>query len=230
MSVAEIESMPCERDWALFQMVRVEQWPTPAVAEGCGLSQTRVRQIVQKLTEHVLQKVTVPSKADEARQLAAGKLLAADRIEHLFSLAMSAFRASKSAKNCGKGRRSFGDMRYLIAASRFTLMAATLPPPRHAWPEILEEEEPEAETQSEQEWPEDADINAEDPCSAPAAEEVVAPVAETSAADATAAAMLGCIEKSRDNSAPKTNVPRPVQKGRSNAAKESRRAKFFQTS
>lgn len=232
-----IEQVPSQRDWALYQAVRVEQYPTHAAAEGFGISPTRVCQIVQRTAAFIAQAVTVPSKEDEAQQLAAGKQLAADRIDYLYSQAVTCFRYSQGKENgCSTGRRSYGDMRYLHAAARLALIASTLPLPRHAWPGALPEEpasEPKPKSKSAARGKQPAET-----CSAPPVEQPVEPVLEGSATAATAAAMLSCVEQSRDNSAPKTSAARPVQSADSSGGPESkitprqatRRADFFQTS
>jgi hypothetical protein len=232
-----IEQVPSERDWALYQAVRVEQWPTRAVAEGYGISQTRVCQIVQRTAAFIAQAVTVPSKEDEAQQLAAGKQLAADRIDYLYGQAVTCFRHSQGKENsCSTGRRSYGDMRYLHAAARLALIASTLPLPRHAWPGELAEEpasEPQPQPKSATRGKQPAKT-----CSAPPVEQPAEPASAASAPTATAAAMLSCVEQSRDNAAPKTSAARPVQARDSGGGAESkitprqatRRADFFQTS
>jgi hypothetical protein len=232
-----IEQVPSERDWALYQAVRVEQWPTRAAAEGFGISQTRVCQIVQRTAAFIAQAVTVPSKEDEARQLAAGKQLAADRIDYLYGQAMTCFRYSQGKENsCTTGRRSYGDTRYLHAAARLALIASTLPLPRQAWPGELPEEpasEPKTKTKSAARGNQPAET-----CSTPPVEQPVEPASEASAPTATAAAMLSCVEQSRDNPAPKTSASRPVQSPASGGGARSkitprqatRRAEFFQTS
>lgn len=222
-----IEQLPSERDWALYQAVRVEQWPTRAAATGFGISPTRVCQIVQRTAAFIAQAVAVPSKEEETQQLAAGKQLAADRIDYLYGQAMNCFRHSQGKDNsCSTGRRSYGDMRYLQAAARLALIASTLPLPRQAWPGTFKDE---PASEPKQECDSATSNKSAETCSAAPVEQPAEPVAEASATTATAAEMLGCVEKLREGTTPKTNVARPVQKGVGSAAKESRRAEFFQT-
>jgi hypothetical protein len=232
--------LPSERDWALYQAVRVEQWPTRAAAEGFGISQTRVCQIVQRTATFVAQAVTVPTKAEEAQQLAAGKQLAADRIDYLYGQAMSCFRYSKEASNgkngCTTGRRSYGDMRYLNAAARFALIASTLPLPRQCWMGDVAEE-PASEPKAERAKPTSRTSKPAETCSAPPTEQPVPAAAEPSPSDATAAAMLGCVEASRDDKGSATTNARPVQpdvrreRGAPAVTKqEAKRRAFFQIS
>ncbi len=208
----QIEQLPSERDWALYQAVRVEQWPTRAAAEGFKLSQTRVCQIVQRTAAFVAQAVTVPSKEQEAQQLAAGKQLAADRIDHLYGQAMSCFRYSQESSHnktgCTTGRRSYGDMRYLHSAARLALIASTLPPPRQTWMADCEDapaselkQEPKPVTRSKR----------AETCSAATVEQPTPAAGEPSTPAATAAAMLGCVEASREEASHATANARPVQ-------------------
>lgn len=232
-----IEQVPSERDWALYQAVHIEQYPTRAAAEGFGISQTRVCQIVQRTAAFVAQAVTVPTKESEAQQVAVGKQLAADRIDYLYGQALTCFRYSQGKdNNCKTGRRSYGDTRYLHAAARLALLASTLPLPRHAWPGELPEEpasEPKTKTNSAPRGKQPTET-----CSAPPVEQPLEPASEVGASDATAAAMLSCVEQSRDSSTPKTSATRPVQSSASGGGAESkitprqatRRANFFQSS
>lgn len=199
-----IEQVPTERDWQVYQAVRVEQWTTRVAAEEFGLSQTRVCQIVQRVAAFIAAAVPVPSKEGEARQLAAGRQLAADRVDYLYGEALRCFRVSQSNKadNCKPGRRNFGETRYLLAAARLALQASTLPQPQQLWQAAEEqpaarEEKPAAEPQQ--------------PCSAPRAEQprVVPPSATQPAA--SAAVKKGCAEPSRRNEPVNRVAPRPVQ-------------------
>jgi hypothetical protein len=223
-----IEQLPSERDWALYQAVRVEQWPTRAAATGFGISQTRVCQIVQRTAAFVAQAVTVPSKEEEAQQLAAGKQLAADRIDYLYGQAMSCFRYSQGKDNsCSTGRRSYGDMRYLQTAARLALIASTLPQPRPAWPGTLEDE-PASEPKQERDSAPSS--QAAETCSAAPVEQPAELVAEAIATTATAAAIMSCVVQSRGEAPAQSTAARPVQKGSGNKAKAaSRREEFFQT-
>jgi hypothetical protein len=219
MSVAQVEQVPSERDWMLYQFRCVEQWTLRQTAEGFELSEPRVSQIVEQVAAYIASNVKAPSKEDEAHQQAVGKQLAADRIDHLYGQAMLSFRNSRAAKSGGEtGKRSHGDARYLLAAARLALIASTLPPPRRAWPGTLAEE------------PARRGDKPVETCSAVVPEQADEPAAEASATDATAAAMMSCVETSRAGGAPKTKVARPVQQGSPNAAQDSRRAAFFQTS
>jgi hypothetical protein len=200
-----IEQLPSGRDWSVYQAVRVEQWTTRVAAEEFGLSQTRVCQIVQRVAAFIAEAVPVPSKEGEARQVAVGRQLAADRIDYLYGEALRCFRISQSNKSegCKPGRRNFGEARYLLAAARLAMQASTLPPPKQLW-------------QADEEQPVERDVTkaaakAPQTCSAPSAEQSrVAPPPATQPV-ASAAAKQVCAEPSRGNEPVNRVAPRPVQ-------------------
>lgn len=197
-----IEQVPSERDWNVYQAVRVELWTTRVAAEEFGLSQTRVCQIVQRVAAFIAEAVPVPSKEGEAQQVAAGRQLAADRIDYLYGEALRCFRISQSNKSegCKPGRRNFGETRYLLAAARLAMQASTLPPPKQLWQAAAEQ--PDVTKPA---------AKAPQTCSAPAAEQSrVAPLPATQPA-ASAATKPGCAEPSRGNEPVNRVAPRPVQ-------------------
>lgn len=202
---SRIEQVPSERDWSVYQAVRVELWTTRVAAEEFGLSQTRVCQIVQRVAAFIAEAVPVPSKAGEARQVAAGRQLAADRVDYLYGEALRCFRVSQSNKSegCKPGRRNFGETRYLLAAARLAMQASTLPQPKQLWqaaeeqPAASEEKKPAAEPRQ--------------TCSAKPTEQSRGASPPASQPAATAAAKQGCADPSRGNEAVNRVAPRPVQ-------------------
>jgi hypothetical protein len=209
---AHIHQVPSERDWAIYQAVRVEQWSTRVAAKEFDISQTRVCQIVERTAAFNAQAVTVPTKEDEARQLATGKLLAAERIEYLYGQALSCFRRSQTKEaGCTTTRPNCGDSRYLHAAAKLAMLASTLPPlPLRAT--------------------ENCEKPANEACSATAPEQPSATPTPAQPQSATAAAMVSCVEQSRGKTAATNTAPRPVQNGAGNKAEAmSRRAEFLQT-
>jgi hypothetical protein len=123
---------PSDRDFAVFEEVVVARGTTREAAAKFGISQTRVCQILERVWEFSRQ--TLPGDevelSSEELQRAA-QLLAAERLDHLYSLAMQAFEASKA--NQVKHREgewgsetttttsSCGDPRWLQAAMRISL-------------------------------------------------------------------------------------------------------------
>lgn len=246
----KIAQVPSERDWNVYQAVRVESWATRVAAEEFGISQTRVSQIVQRTAVYIAEALPAPAKERDAQHLAAGKQLAADRIDYLYGSAMRCFRMSQSTEkgNCTNGRRHYGEMRYLMAASRLAMIASTLPLPRKMW--WPDEETPDSEAQPASESKPERRQAASSPkskpvasnreapaetCSAPAVEQPAAAAGPLSPSSATAAAMLSYVEQSRGSGAAANVAARPVQTNAVGASKSltpkqaERRAKLFQT-
>ena len=223
------KQIPSERDWEIYRHVKVEEWSTRTTADAFGISQTRICQIVERVAEYVVATARVLTKEEEAQRLAASKLLAAERINHLYGEALRCFQRSKCTEKivrqshehgksgCTTTRENRGDTRYLQAAARLALLGGTLPqmPQR-----VFETEMP----------PTNED------CSPAVAEQAETASAAASTPSATAAAMLSCVEKSRSDSTPATAATRPVQPAsgqpltpRQNIQAAKREA-FFQTS
>jgi hypothetical protein len=244
-------AQPSERDWNVYQAVRVESWATRVAAQEFGISQTRVIQIVQRTAAFIAEVLPAPSKQLEAQQLAAGKQLAADRIDYLYGAAMRCFRMSQSTEkgNCTNGRRNYGEMRYLMAASRLATIASTLPLPRQLWradEETLDSEaQPACESKPERRQTASPPkskpaasnrVAAAETCSAPAVEQPAPAEVPPSPSSATAAAMLSYVEQSRSSGATGNAVAHPVQQTASASGSKiltpkqaERRAKLFQT-
>lgn len=233
MSVTEtsVGQLPSERDWNVYQLVRVQQWSTRAAAKEFDISQSLVCQIVQRMGKFFVQSIKVPSKELAARQLAVGRQLAAERIDFFVNEALRCFRKSQStvksvhedstSRRCTSTRVNHGDIRYLSAAARLTLIASTLPPP------LVMIDAEDFEVTVDESAP---DNHPEEACSAPVAEqaEVSEPVATSPSA--TAAAMMSCVEQSRPEPPPAQSTARPVQATKSPGdSQASRREKFFQT-
>jgi len=123
---------PSDRDFAVFEEVVVARGTTREAAAKFSISQTRVCQILDRVWEFSRQ--TLPGDAPELsseQMQRAAQLLAAERLDHLYSLAMQAFEASKA--NQVKRREgewgsetttttsSCGDPRWLQAAMRISL-------------------------------------------------------------------------------------------------------------
>lgn len=226
-----VGQLPSERDWNVYQLVRVQQWSTRAAAKEFDISQSLVCQIVQRMGKFLVQSIKVPSQELAARQLAAGRQLAAERIDFLVNEAVRCFRKSQStakgvhedsaARRCTSTRVNHGDIRYLSAAARLTLIASTLPPP------LVMIDADDFDTFVDESAP---DNHPEEACSAPVAEqpEVTEPAATSPSATATA--MMSCVEQSRREPPLAQSAARPVQATKSPGdSQASRREKFFQT-
>lgn len=245
-----IAQLPSERDWNVYQAVRVESWTTRVAAQEFGISQTRVTQIVQRTAAFIAEALPTPSKQDEARQIAAGKQLAADRIDYLYGAAMRCFRMSQSTEkgNCTNGRRNYGEMRYLMAAARLASIATTFPLPRQLWQADEETLDSEAQpaneskperrkaTTSPKTKPTTSTREATtETCSAPLVEQPATAEVPPSPSSATAAAMLSYVEQSRSSGASVATAARPVQTTAASGSKSltpkqaARRASLFQS-
>ncbi len=221
-----IKQLPSERDWAVYQAVRIEQWPTRAVAAELGISQARVCQMVQRTATFIALTAPVITKDEEPRQLAAGKQLAADRIDFLYGEALRCFRMSQSPEqaDCTKhGSHRYGDVRYLHAAARLAILASTLPPPQQLTYAAVAEQPA-------------ANNCPPETCSAPPAEQPETAQADLAPSSATAAVKTVCGEQTARNETNQRATARPVQKQasvRNEAAitprQGARRQEFLQT-
>jgi hypothetical protein len=131
---------PSEREFDVFEAVVIDRRSTRDVARELSISQTRVCQLLKRVWQWHKEALPVleeefPDKA--ALQLM--QLLAADRMDYLYALALRGFEASKgpqvktrtgvSGDETITTTHSCGDIRYLIAAQRITTAAfkANLP-------------------------------------------------------------------------------------------------------
>jgi hypothetical protein len=233
--------LPNELDWNVYQLVRVQQWSTRAAAKEFDISQSLVCQIVQRMGKFFVQSIKVPSKELAARQLAAGRQLAAERIDFFVNEAVRCFRKSQSpvksvhedsaSRRCTSTRVNHGDIRYLNAAARLTLIASTLPPPLVMIDAADFEETDFDETDFEPMVDESApDNHPEEDCSDLVAEQPEETEPAATSPSATAAAMMSCVEQSRHEQLPAQSSARPVQATKApGESQASRREKFFQT-
>lgn len=93
---------PSGRDLVIYQRVIVENDSTRAVAGEFQLSQTRVRQIVERV--NLWLSATLPKSdpdIDDAAKIRVGQQVAADRMEYLYGNAMEQWRQSKQPKFAG---------------------------------------------------------------------------------------------------------------------------------
>jgi hypothetical protein len=147
MAMATKERLPPSgRDFAVYELITVQQKTTREVAAAAEVSQTRVCQIVRRVGEF-LTEVTPPAKEGEKeRQIRVGEQIAAERVQYLYGLAVRSFERSQGNQRTerksalgpmDKGtvvtlRSSCGDTRYLAAAGRLALLAMKLPAPNLA--------------------------------------------------------------------------------------------------
>ncbi|WP_254512012.1 hypothetical protein [Anatilimnocola floriformis] len=240
---------PSERDWAIYRFVKVAHWSTHVTAKEFGISQTRVCQIVARLSRLIVETAPLPTEEETQRQVFAAKLLAAERINYLYGEALLCFHRSVGAQKivrqphsqktgCTTTRMGFGDLRYLQAASRFAMLLTELPEPKldpHLDSSAPRKAAPAAETNGPA-----AETNAHEPvnppkeaCSPPAVEQPMDDKDIPAPGSAKAVAMMNWVEERMQRTAAEVDVARPVQssgKKRPLASKGAKRAAFFQTS
>jgi hypothetical protein len=118
---------PGERDFLLFEALACEGLSTRQAAERFDISQTRVMQIRRHVAEWIARSVPEGLELTPRERLRLAAYIANGRVDSLYSEAMQAWRDSKapatSVRNGQSGeyhitRSSYGDPRYLLAASR----------------------------------------------------------------------------------------------------------------
>lgn len=132
---------PSYRDLEVYRLIRVERKSTREAAAEVGVSQTRVRQIVTKVAEFLIE--AVPEGGDEklAGRVQLAKVLAWERLDALHGEAIRCWRDSdefqvgirETAAPDGpptqvvtrKGMR--GDCKYLFAAAKLSRLQAEMP-------------------------------------------------------------------------------------------------------
>jgi hypothetical protein len=153
---------PSGRDFEVFEHVTVDGGTTRSAAHEFKISQTRVCQVLERVREWMDE--VSPPPADEQvtkKQLQLAEGLAADRLDSLYSQAMTGWRSSEGeverVRIAGWGEKlttrttSHGDPRYLTIAGRLALMRsriASLGALEHAMAAAadLEDEASEAQT------------------------------------------------------------------------------------
>jgi hypothetical protein len=128
---------PSGRDFEVFEHVTVDGGTTRSAAQEFKISQTRVCQVLERVRDWLDE--VAPATADEQvtkkhLQLAEG--LAADRLDSLYSQAMTGWRSSagevERVRIAGWGEKlttrttSHGDPRYLTVAARLALMRSKI--------------------------------------------------------------------------------------------------------
>jgi hypothetical protein len=132
---------PTERDFAAFEAVVMDSRSTRDVSRELGISQTRVCQLVERVWQwhrEVLPQIDRDFPLGAAQH--AARLLAADRLDHLYYLAIRGFEHSKrdivkTRVNASGDETSIttnhsGDVRYLRAALQITVAHAKADLPR----------------------------------------------------------------------------------------------------
>src|SRR5262245_19731922 len=96
---------PSGRDFQVYQRVIVDGITTREAAREFSLSQTRVRQVVQRVSDWLTTELPAASKETDQVQLWLAKNVAADRLQGLYGETMSGWRTHHDTKNFGMALR-----------------------------------------------------------------------------------------------------------------------------
>jgi hypothetical protein len=154
--IATVENMrpklpPTERDFEIYRRVKFECVSTRDAAGDFNLSQTRVRQIVTRVVEYLVESVPASVRDDDSsEQLYVAEQLARAQLEFLYEKAIRAWERSERPARPGEPR--LGKVCYLSLATRITMCMAKVPVHLPPTLRIDEEEEraEEAERQAEE--------------------------------------------------------------------------------
>ena len=111
---------PSGRDFQVYQRVIVDAASTRLAASEFSLSQTRVRQVVQRVSEWLTRELPAASKVNDQVQLWLAKHVAADRLQGLYGETMDGWRKSRDTKHFGMA------LRVITAQSKLPAMPGTL--------------------------------------------------------------------------------------------------------
>jgi hypothetical protein len=111
---------PSERDFQLYQRVVVDAASTRQAARECSLSQTRVRQVVQRVADWLRETLPDADEVSDAAQLRFARHVAADRLEYFYSEAMRGWRQWQQPKYASLA------LRVIAAQSKLPVMPGTL--------------------------------------------------------------------------------------------------------
>lgn len=119
------EMPPSARDFALYEFVAAQSKTTREAAEEFGISQTRVRQVLAKVVEFLVEALPGDDGEHTAEQkLAAAERLANMRLDYLYGESLGEWRRSREAT---AGPVPLGKVCYLNQAVRVAVAAAKLP-------------------------------------------------------------------------------------------------------
>jgi len=129
--IATVENMrpklpPTERDFEIYRRVKFECVSTRDAAGDFNLSQTRVRQIVTRVVEYLVESVPASVREDDSsEQLYVAQQLARGQLEFLYERAIRAWERSETPAQRGEPR--LGKVCYLGLATRITMCMAKVP-------------------------------------------------------------------------------------------------------
>ena len=111
---------PSGRDFEVYRRVAVESASTRQAAAEFSLSQTRVRQVVKRVAEWLLEELPVAGEEADAAHLRLGLHVAADRLDVLLCEAMTGWRKSHETKYFGMA------LRVITLQSKMPVIAGTV--------------------------------------------------------------------------------------------------------
>jgi len=128
---------PSERAFEVYRLIEVDGLSTRTVAQQVGLSQTRVVQLRDAVEHWVARQPSATSGLTKQQRLQAAEYKAGLRLDHLYSLALEAFRQSQGPEATSeetirggrvvKTRYSHGNTRYLVMAMRIATQQSRIP-------------------------------------------------------------------------------------------------------
>jgi hypothetical protein len=92
---------PSARDFQIYQFLLLDGASTRQAAADFSLSQTRIRQIVLRVTHWLAENLPKPTEAEDAAYIRLAQHIAADRLQLLYGEAMHGWRATHQAKYAG---------------------------------------------------------------------------------------------------------------------------------
>ena len=140
----EVKFPPSGRDFQVYERVVSHTASTREVAKEFSISQTRVRQIVKRVAQWLLEELPAGSEAADAAHLRLGLHMAADRMETLLGEAMAGWRAGHETKYFSLA------LRVITLQSKMPVFAGTIPA---LIADAIEGPLPEEEPRSEQPQP-----------------------------------------------------------------------------
>src|SRR5262245_30892656 len=111
---------PTERDFRIYERVVLTGVSTRQAAGEFGLSQTRIRQLVQRVSQWLTETLPPHDDATDAAHLRYARHVAADRLEYFYSEAMHGWRLVQQPKYLGLA------IRVLTAQSKLPVLPGTL--------------------------------------------------------------------------------------------------------
>jgi hypothetical protein len=119
MSVS-FQLSPTYRDFQIYQRVVIEGATTRQAAGEFSRSQTRIRQIVQRVSQWLSANLPPQDEATDAAYLRHAQHVVADRLTYFYSLAMDGWRAERQVKYFNMA------MRVALAQSKLVVLPGTI--------------------------------------------------------------------------------------------------------